>query len=92
MDLTGMIADIADTPISRAACCYVTMGCGAACAGRRKVRGLRVAVDHKRLSRILAEQKTRAGIIDIRVAIARSGLAVGDDVMFLIVRGTSAKT
>ena len=45
-------------------------------------------LDHGRLDRILAEQKTRTGIIDIRVAIAEDrDLAVGEDVMFLVVAG-----
>lgn len=49
---------------------------------------MRVGVDHKRLVRILAEQKKRPGIIDIRVAIAEGqNLAVGEDVMILIVAG-----
>jgi len=54
----------------------------------RRVKGLRVGVDHRRLEQILAEQRQRPGIIDIRVAIAEDrDLAVGDDVMVLIVAG-----
>jgi molybdopterin synthase catalytic subunit len=54
----------------------------------RRVKGLRVKVDHQRLSRILAEQKKRAGIVDIRVEIAENrDLVVGEDVMLLIVAG-----
>jgi len=54
----------------------------------RKVSGLRVAVDHKKLAQILAEQKRKPGIIDIKVAIAENtDLAVGDDVMLLLVAG-----
>jgi len=46
----------------------------------------RVGVDHPCLARILSEQRNRPGIIDIRVAIAETAtLAVGDDVMILIV-------
>jgi molybdopterin synthase catalytic subunit len=49
---------------------------------------LRVSVDHDRLQRILNEQRMRPGIVDIRVAIAEDrDLAVGDDVMLLIVAG-----
>jgi molybdopterin synthase catalytic subunit len=54
----------------------------------RKVTGLRVAVDHDRLKRIVAEQKKRPGIVDIRVEIAADrDLAIGDDVMLLAVAG-----
>ena len=54
----------------------------------RKVRGLRVAVDHDRLAAVLGEQRARAGIVDIQVEIAEeTDLAVGDDVMVLVVAG-----
>jgi molybdopterin synthase catalytic subunit len=54
----------------------------------RRVKGLRVGVNHRRLEQILAEQRRRPGIVDIRVAIAEDrDLAVGDDVMVLIVAG-----
>lgn len=54
----------------------------------RKVKGLKVAVDHDKLKQIVAEQKQRAGIVDIRVEIAEDrDLTVGDDVMFLVVAG-----
>jgi len=54
----------------------------------RKVNGLRVAVDHGKLNRILAEQKHKPGIVDIRVEIAENrDLSVGDDVMLLLVAG-----
>lgn len=54
----------------------------------RSVSGLRVAVDHQRLNRIVAEQKKQAGIIEILVEIADDrDLAVGDDVMLLVVAG-----
>jgi len=54
----------------------------------RKVKGLRVAADHKKLARILAEQEQKPGIIDIKVEIAENrDLAVGDDVMLLLVAG-----
>lgn len=54
----------------------------------RKVRGLKVAVDHRKLARILAEQKQRPGILDIRIEIAEEkDLRVGDDVMLLVVAG-----
>jgi molybdopterin synthase catalytic subunit len=54
----------------------------------RKVSGLRVAVDHKKLDRIISEQKKSPGIIDIQVEIAENrDLEVGDDVMLLVVAG-----
>ena len=54
----------------------------------RKVSGLRVAVDHRKLDRIVAEKRKSAGIIDIRVEIAENKtLSVGEDVMFLVVAG-----
>ena len=49
----------------------------------RKVRGLSVTVDHRKL-----DQKKRPGILDIRVEIAEDrDLAIGDDVMLLLVAG-----
>ena len=54
----------------------------------RKVKGLRVAADHEKLRQILAEQKRKPGILDIRVKIAENrDLSVGDDVMLLLVAG-----
>jgi molybdopterin synthase catalytic subunit len=54
----------------------------------RKVKGLRVAVDHQKLAKILAEQKQKSGIMDIRVEIAEDrDLSIGDDVMLLLVAG-----
>lgn len=54
----------------------------------RKVRGLKVGVDHRKLAQILTEQKKRGGILDIRVEIAEDrDLVVGDDVMLLLVAG-----
>jgi molybdopterin synthase catalytic subunit len=54
----------------------------------RKVKGLRVAADHEKLRQILAEQKQKPGILDIRVEIAEDrDLSVGDDVMLLLVAG-----
>lgn len=54
----------------------------------RKVTGLKVAVDLKKLESVLAEHKKMEGIIDILVEInADADLAVGDDVMWLVVAG-----
>jgi molybdopterin synthase catalytic subunit len=54
----------------------------------RKVKGLRVSVDHRKLDQIVSEQKKRPGILDIRVEIAEDrDLNIGDDVMLLLVAG-----
>ena len=54
----------------------------------RKVKGLRVSVDHRKLDQIVSEQKKRPGILDIRVEIAEDrDLRIGDDVMLLLVAG-----
>ena len=90
MDIAGMIAEIRRNPdFSKAGMLLAHNGVvrGTSRDGRR-VKGLRVQVDHRRLEQILAEQRQRPGILDIRVAIAEGqDLAVGDDVMALIVAG-----
>lgn len=90
MDLAGMIADIRKHPHFRKAgmlLCHNGVVREHARDGR-KVRGLRVRVDHDRLKQVLDQQKKRAGIVDVRVAIAEEqDLAVGEDVMILIVAG-----
>jgi len=54
----------------------------------RAGKGLRVAVDHQKLADIVSAQKKIAGIVDINVEIAEDrDLAVGDDVMLLVVAG-----
>ncbi len=54
----------------------------------RKVKELRVSVDHRKLDQIVTEQKQRPGILDIRVEIAEDrDLTIGDDVMLLLVAG-----
>jgi molybdopterin synthase catalytic subunit len=54
----------------------------------RKVKGLRVAVDHIKLKQILTEQRQKPGIIAVEAEIAEgTDLAVGDDVMLLLVAG-----
>jgi molybdopterin synthase catalytic subunit len=53
-----------------------------------EVTGLEVVVDNDRLDQIIREQKKRPGIIDILIHINEGKkLAVGDDVMFLVVAG-----
>jgi molybdopterin synthase catalytic subunit len=54
----------------------------------RKTTGLQVSVDHQRLQAIVAAQKKRPGIVEILVEIDENRpLAVGDDVMFIVVAG-----
>ena len=54
----------------------------------RKTSGLRVAVDHNRLSAVIEENLKSPGIIDIKIWINEDkDLTVGDDVMFLVVAG-----
>jgi molybdopterin synthase catalytic subunit len=54
----------------------------------RKVSGLKIAVDHTKLRKIIDENKKRPGIVEILVEIAENKeLSVGEDVMFLVVAG-----
>jgi molybdopterin synthase catalytic subunit len=54
----------------------------------RRVTGLKVAADHDKLSRVIAKNRKRPGIIEILVEIAENQtLSVGDDVMVLVVAG-----
>jgi len=54
----------------------------------RKVSGLRVRVDHERLERILVENRSKPGIMDVQIWINEDkDLKIGDDVMFLAVAG-----
>ncbi|MFH1074170.1 MAG: molybdenum cofactor biosynthesis protein MoaE [Candidatus Firestonebacteria bacterium] len=54
----------------------------------RKVSGLKIAVDHTKLKKIIDENKKRSGILEILVEIAENKeLSVGDDVMLLVVAG-----
>lgn len=54
----------------------------------RQVSGLWIQVDHDQLESVIAEHKQRPGIVEIVVEIAEErDLAVGDDVMLLVVAG-----
>jgi len=54
----------------------------------RKVSGLTLSVDHEKLRQVVETYKRKPGIIEILVEIAENkNLAVGDDVMFLVVAG-----
>jgi molybdopterin synthase catalytic subunit len=46
-----------------------------------------VKADGKRLAEIVAEMKRRLGIIEVLVQVNEGRLAVGDDVMFVVVAG-----
>lgn len=54
----------------------------------RPVTGLKVSVDEAKLAEVLATHRRMPGIVDIQVEIAAdTPLAVGDDVMVLVVGG-----
>jgi len=54
----------------------------------RKVSGLTISVDHEKLRQVVETYKKKPGIVEILVEVAENKkLAVGDDVMFLVVAG-----
>jgi molybdopterin synthase catalytic subunit len=54
----------------------------------RPVNGLKIDVDHDKLAQVRHKYKQLPGIVEILVEIAdQERLAVGDDVMFLVVAG-----
>lgn len=54
----------------------------------RKVSGLKVKVDHGRLDTIMDAYRKRPGIIEILIHLFEDrDLAVGDDVMYIVVAG-----
>lgn len=54
----------------------------------RKVSGLTLSVDHEKLRQVIETYKKKSGIVEILVEIAEArNLAVGDDVMLLVVAG-----
>ena len=54
----------------------------------REVSGLRIAVNHQRLKQVIANNKSKPGIVEILVEIAEDKeLALGEDVMLLVVAG-----
>lgn len=57
------------------------------------VSGLELVVNHDRLEEIISEQKKTPGIVEILIHINEDmPLAVGDDVMFLVVAGDIRET
>ena len=54
----------------------------------RRVSGLTVSVDHKKLKQIIEREKQTPDIVEILIEIAEdTHLSVGDDVMVLVVAG-----
>ena len=54
----------------------------------RRVSGLTVSVNHQKLKQIIDREKQTPGIVEIYIEIAENKhLAVGDDVMILVVAG-----
>lgn len=59
----------------------------------RQVSGLAVSVDWQKLAEIVNAQKKRHGIVEILVEINEGkDLAIGDDVMFIVVAGDIRET
>ena len=90
MDLTHMIDTIKNHPAYHRAgmiLCHNGVVRDTSRNGR-KVSGLTLSVDHEKLNQVLETYKTKPGIIEILVEIAENrNLAVGDDVMLLVVAG-----
>ena len=54
----------------------------------REVSGLKIQVNHQKLDQVLQECRNKPGIIDVQVEIAENkDLAIGDDVMLLVIAG-----
>jgi molybdopterin synthase catalytic subunit len=54
----------------------------------RKVSGLTLSVDHEKLRQVIETYKKKPGIVEILVDIVENrNLAVGDDVMLLVIAG-----
>jgi molybdopterin synthase catalytic subunit len=51
------------------------------------VKRMNLSYDADRLANLVAEQKKREGIVDIRVWINSGELKIGDDIMLLLVAG-----
>jgi molybdopterin synthase catalytic subunit len=51
------------------------------------VSELSVSVDYQRLAEIIAEMKTRTGIIDVLAEINEGTIKIGDDIMYVAVAG-----
>ena len=90
MDLTHMIDTIKNHPAYHRAgmiLCHNGVVRDTSRDGR-KVSGLTLSVDHEKLRHVVETYKRKPGIVEILVEIAENrNLAVGDDVMLLVVAG-----
>lgn len=90
MNLSKMIAQVKNHPDADRIgmiLCHNGVVRGSARDGR-VVSGLRVRVDHQQLASVIDTHRKYPGIVDIRVDIvADRDLAVGEDVMFIVVAG-----
>lgn len=90
MNLSRMITEVKNHPEADRIgmiLCHNGVVRGTARDGRA-VSGLRITVDHQKLQEVITENKKQPGIVEILVEIAEEkDLAVGDDVMFLVVAG-----
>ncbi len=90
MNLTDMIAQVKSHPdFDRAGMLLCHNGVVRRTSrDGREVACLKVEVDHSRLEKVIAEYKKTPGIVEIVCEIAENkNLAVGDNVMALIVAG-----
>ena len=89
MDLTEMIARVKAHPDYHKAgmiLCHNGVARGSSRDGT-PVKELLVKADRKRLAEIVAEIKQRRGIVEVLAEVREGRLAVGDDVMLVVVAG-----
>jgi molybdopterin synthase catalytic subunit len=90
MDVTHMIDTIKKHPDYHRAgmiLCHIGVVRSTSRDGR-KVSGLTLSVNHEKLCQVIKTYKKKPGIVEILVEIAGNrNLAVGDDVMLLVVAG-----
>jgi len=53
----------------------------------RKVKEIRVKVNHQTLQKIISECKARPGIIEVLIEVKEGTLKVGDDIMLVAIAG-----
>lgn len=56
-------------------------------SGQRKVRSIRVDVNEQKLDEIRAWGESQAGIVAVRIKAFSGDLAVGDDLLYVVVAG-----
>jgi molybdopterin synthase catalytic subunit len=89
MDLSDMIRKVKEHPEYHKAgmiLCHNGVVRETSRQGKR-ISHLAVKADGKRLAEIVAEMKRRLGIIEVLAQVNEGRLAVGDDVMFVVVAG-----